>query len=336
MRPAVFNLRLVGLLGVMLLAAPALLASQENGKKLQVEVFGGFSALNPKDLNGRVEYDRLYEDFNTELRYGYYHDTYGDFVTYSGRVDGEFNEIKHALPFGLRLKYDLTPVLSVSLGFKYLSNKRDSRATYRYDVRVIAPDSVQFYDEFTLFQENQPYSISVEAAVPMVGVHYKLGKIRALNFEAFLAAGPMFAKCEFMRRRYASSLDSYEYLTEQDSSVEMKGTGTGLALEAGLQVNLRLVNHVYMLMEGGYAYQSAWGIKGPGSAETTIRDSNMAGYTESTAWDGKWTMVEGYLENEWGRYRYAYPTGQPRTGNAADFKLNLSGAQIRLGLSFRL
>jgi hypothetical protein len=336
MRLAAFCLRFVCLFGAVLLAAPAVSASQENGKKLQVEVFGGFSTLSPKDLNGRPEYDRLYEDFYTELRYGYYHDAHGNFVTYSGRVDGEFNEIKQALPVGLRLKYELSPVLSVSLGFKYLSNRRDSRVSYQYDVRQVDPDGVQFYDEFSLFQENDPYSISVEAYVPMVGVHYRFGKVRFLNLEAFLAAGPMFARCEFMRRRYASSLDSYDYQTEQDSSLEMKGKGTGLALEAGLQINVRMLKNIYLLMEGGYAYQLAWRVSGPGSAEITARDSNMAGYTDSAAWDGPWTMVEGNLENEWGRFPYSYPTNQPRGANTPDFRLDLSGAQIRLGLSFRL
>jgi hypothetical protein len=336
MRPTAYGLRFVCLLGAVLLAAPAMRASQEDGKKLQLELFGGFSTLNPKDLNGRAEYDQLYEDFYTELRYSYYRGNYGNFVTYSGQVDGEFNKIKQGLPIGLRLKYELTPALSVSLGFKYLSSRQDSQVTYQYDVRLVAPDAVQFYDEFILFQENSPYSISVKAYVPMVGIHYKLGQIRCLNLEGFLAAGPMFASCEFMRRRYANSLDSYEYLTEQDSSLEMKGSGTGLILEAGLQVNLKLVKNIYLLVEGGYAYQMAWNIEGPGSAETTTRDSNMDGYTDSAAWDGRWTMVEGYLENEWGRFPYSYPTGQPGTGNAPDFRLDLSGAQVRLGLSFRL
>jgi hypothetical protein len=336
MKPAARRLRFVCFLIVVLLAAPLVRASQEDGKKLQVELFGGFSTLNPKDLNGRAQYDRLYEDFYTELRYGYYHDAYGNFVTYSGRVDGEFNEIKRALPVGLRLKYNLTPALAVSLGFKYLSDKRDSRVTYEYDVRMIAPDAVQFYDEFTLLQENSPYSISAKAYIPMVGIHYRLGKVRFLNLEAYLAAGPMFARCEFMRRRYASSLDSYEYQTETDSSLEMSGKGTGLALEAGIQVNLKLFQNVSLLMEGGYAYQMAWSISGPGSSETTTRDSNMAGYTDSASWDGRWTMAEGYLENEWGRFSYSYPTGQAGTGNAGDFRLDLSGAQVRIGLSFRL
>lgn len=336
MRAAAHGLRLACLLGVVLLAAPGVRASQEDGSKLQIELFGGFSSLNPKDLNGRVEYDRLYEDFYTELRYSYYRDIYGDSVTYSGRVDGEFNEIKRALPVGLRLKYKLNQALSVSLMFKYLSDKQDSQVTYEYDVRLVEPDAVQFYDEFTLFQENSPYSVSVKAYVPMVGVHYRLGKIRFLNGEAYLAAGPMFARCEFMRRRYASSLDSYNYQTEADSSLEMTGKGTGLALEAGIQVNLKLARSLYLLVEGGYAYQTAWNITGPGRSENTTRDSNMAGYTDSAEWDERWGMVEGNLTGEWGRFPCAYPSSQPGSGNTRDFRLDLSGVQIRIGLSFRL
>lgn len=62
----------------------------------------------------------------------------------------------------------------------------------------------------------------------------------------------------------------------------------------------------------------------------------MAGYTDSASWDGRWAMAEGYLTNEWGRFDYTYPTGQPGAGSARDFKPGLSGAQVRIGLSFRL
>ena len=336
MRRSTFFRDTVCLLWILFLMIPFAQASQQGEKKFQIELYGGYSSLNPKDLNRRPEFDHLYEDYYTEMRYAFYHSALGDFVTYSGQVDGAFNKIKHALPAGIRVKYELNPVLSVSLGFKYLSNRQKSQVTYQYDILAVDPDSLQFYDEFSLFRENSPYSISVEAYIPLLGIHYKFGKIRAFSLEAYLAAGPMFARCDFMRQRYSSSVDSYDYQVEEISDFEIEGKGMGLALDAGLQAGIKMAKGVYFLVEGGYSFQSAGKISGPGSTETTYRDSNSSGYTESGAWEGTWAVVGSSFNSEWGNVPYSYPTNQYGARGLADFKLDLSGFQLRVGFSFRL
>jgi hypothetical protein len=317
------------------LALPAQ-ADQENGKKWHIELFGGYSTLNPADLNKRPEFDELFEDYYTEQRYGYYHSNYGDFVTYTGQVNGEFNKIKSAFPIGFRLKYQLNPDLSISVGIKYLANKQTSQVSHRYDIISVNPDGVQFYDEFTLTRENNPYSLSVKAYVPMVGVHYRLWENRSIHLEGYLAAGPLFAQCDHMRQRIASSVDSYEYTTTTESSFEMEGSGTGIAVDLGVQIKLRMVQSIHLLVESGYSLQVASNISGPGSVETKTWDSNSEGYTESDTWDGSWAMVESSFNREWGTVRYAFPTNQYGTQGLSDFKLNLSGFQIRVGISLDL
>ncbi len=328
--------RLFSLLLGLLLVVPALWASQESGRKFRIELYGGYSQLNLDDLNRRVEYDQRYESYYTEERYAYYHAAFGNFVTYSGRMDGEFNRINDALPLGIRLRYDINPSLGVSIGFKYLSSEQDSRVTHRYDIQITNPDGVQFYDEFSMTVENNPYSLSVEAYVPMVGIHYKLGEINTIDLEAYLAGGPVFARCDFFQKRLSTATDAYEYTIEQSFSHEMEGKGTGLALDAGVQMNIKMFNRLYLLLEGGYALQFAGNISGPGSAETGYRDSNSTGFTESSAWEGPWAMVQGTLNQEWGDFAYSYPSNRYRNEDLPDFRLDLSGFQIRMGISFRL
>lgn len=321
---------------ILLFIIPVVQASPRGEKKFRIEIYGGYSKLNPKDLNLRPEFDHLYEEYNTELRYAFYHAAFGDFVTYSGQADGKFNKIKHALPAGIRMKYELNPGLSVSLGFKYLANRRESQVSYQYDIRIVDPAGLQFHEDFSLFRENSPYSLSVRAYIPMAGIHYMFSTSQSVSLEAYLAAGPMFARCDFMRQRYSSSVNMYEYQVEEISDFEMKGKGTGLALEAGLQASIKMTQGIFFFAEGGYSFQSAGNISGPGSTEFTTRDSNSSGYTESGAWEGTWAVVDSSFNSEWGNNRYSYPTNQYGARGLADFKLDLSGIQFRMGLSFRL
>ncbi len=334
-RPALMRSLFSLLLG-LILVAPAPGAAREDGNAFRIELFGGYSQLNLADLNRRVEYDQRYESYHTEERYAYYHAAFGNFVTYSGRMDGEFNRINGALPIGIRLRYDVNPTLAVSVGFKYLSSERESSVAHRYDIRITNPDGFQFYDAFSMTVDNDPYSLSVVAYIPMVGIHYKVGKIKAIDLEAYLAAGPVFARCDFMQQRLSTTVDAYEYTTEQSLSHEMEGKGMGLALDAGLQMNIRMFDRFHLLLEGGYALQNVWNISGPGSAETGYQDSNSIGFTESSAWEGPWAMVQGSLNREWGDFAYSYPTNQYGTEGLSDFRLDLSGFQIRMGISFRL
>ncbi|MCP4229537.1 MAG: hypothetical protein GY771_05255, partial [bacterium] len=68
---------------------------QGGEKKIQFELYGGYSLLDPADLNAQAEYDETYLRFYTEDRYSYYHSQAGDFYTYSGGAEGEFKKIKN-------------------------------------------------------------------------------------------------------------------------------------------------------------------------------------------------------------------------------------------------
>jgi hypothetical protein len=324
---------LVLLVTVSLLKAPSLHAAA-GGKTFQVEIYGGFSLLNPTHLNNRADYDRTFELFYTEDMYSYYHGVAGNLYTYFGRMVGQYNKIKNAFPMGIRLKYNLNSSLSVSLGFKYLSRTRDSSVTHQYDVRIVAPD-VAYYDEFSAARENAPYSLFAEGYAPMVGIHYKIGGRRAINLEGYVAAGPLFASCGFSRRRFFRKENVYDYWYERTLTYEIEGKGTGISLDAGLRLNIRVVKNIDLFVEGGYSFQRAGGISGAGSSETEFIDSNSSGYIETEAWEGTWAVVPGVLDDEWGQRYYQYPSNRDGTDGFSDFKLDLSGFQLKVGISFK-
>jgi hypothetical protein len=315
---------------------PFLHGSGTDGKKFQIEFYGGFSLLNPVDLNRRVEYDHSYEQFFTEDRYRYYHSLYGNYFTYSGQREGEFKKIKHALPMGIRIKYCLNSSISISFGFKYLSKEQNSRVTHRYDVRSVNPDAVYFYDEFSSTRENAPYTLSVSGYAPLVGIHYKVGRNRSINFEGYVTAGPLFAACRFARQRYYRLENSYGYWYEQSLTYEIEGKGTGIVLDAGVRVNIEVIKNIDLFIEGGYSYQRAGSISGPGRSETGYIDVNSSGYTESGSWEGTWAIISGSLDREWGVQPYRFPGSEYGTRGLSDFSLNLSGFQLRAGVSFKL
>jgi hypothetical protein len=313
-----------------------LAASGAGADKFQVELYGGFSMLNPWDLNQRADYDHNYESFFSETRYWAYHYLLEDNFTYTGHIEGEFKKIKNAMPLGLRIKYFLNPSLSVSIGFKYLSRKQDSSVTYQHDVRSLNPDETFYYNEFSSTRENSPYRLFVKGYVPMVGIHYKIKSSRFLDFEAFLTGGPLFAECGFARQRRYWESNSYGYWYEQNVSYEMKGKGTGIAVDTGIRMNIDVVKNIDLFMECGYSFQRAVDISGPGSSETVYNELNSSGYTESTAWQGTWAVIPGRFNRPWGQWSYNFPSNEYGTDELSEFKLDLSGFQIRIGVSFRL
>jgi hypothetical protein len=222
MKHSVLFLSLFFLVCCSFFQVPHLCAAGAGGNKFQLELYGGFSMLNPWYLNQRADYDMIYEEFYKESGYKYYDLLLGDNFTYSSQVEGKLKKIKNALPFGLRLRYSLNPSLSVSIGFKYLSRKIVSRVAYQYDVRSLNPDDIFYYNEFSTSRESSPYSLSVKGYVPMVGIHYKIRGNRFLDFEAYLTTGPIFAECGFARQQRYRESNSYGYWYEQNIFYEIR------------------------------------------------------------------------------------------------------------------
>jgi hypothetical protein len=313
-----------------------LYASGDRADKLQIELYGGYSLLNPWDLNQRAGFDLIYDEFNTLWKYRYYHSLLGDNFTYSGQLEAEYKKIKNAIPLGLRIRYSMTPSLSVSIGFKYLSKREESRSGYHFDVRSLNPDDVFYYNEFSITKEISPYSLFVKAYIPMVGIHYKIKSNRFLNFEAYFTFGPVFAECGFAKQQHYRDSNSYGYWYEQDDSYDIKGKGTGAAVDTGIRMNINVVKNIDLFIECGYALQGAINISGPGSIESVFNEVNSSGYSESNSWEGTWAVIGYEFNRPWGYLYHGYPSNEYPAEDYMKFKLDLSGFQIRMGISFIL
>jgi len=334
MKNNILFLSLILLVCCCFFQVPHLCAAGTGGNKFQLELYGGFSMLNPRDLNQRVDYDKIYEEFYHERQYRFYNSWLGDNFTYSTQVEGKLKKIKNALPLGLRLKYSLNPSLSVSIGFKYLSKRQDSRVAYRYDVRSLNPDDLFYYDEFSASSESSPYSLFVKGYAPMLGIHYKIKVNRFLDLEAYVTAGPLFAECSYARQQRYYELNSYDYWYEQNVSYEIKGKGKGAAVDTGIRINLEAIKNIDLFIECGYVFQEAVNFSGPGSKETVYHDVNSSGYTASTSWEGAWDMIRWEFNRPWGYLNGNFPSNEYGT-NYKGFVLDLSGFQVRMGISYK-
>lgn len=334
MKNNILFLSLFFLVCCCLFQVPHLCAAGTGGKNFRIELYGGFSMLNPLDLNRRVDYDIIYEKFNNELKYNYYNLLLGDNFTYSTQVEGELKRIKNAFPFGLRLRYSLNSSLSLSIGFKYFSKRQDSQVAYQYEVRSLNPDDVFYYDEFSASSESSPYSLSVKGYAPMIGIHYKIKANRFLEFEAYLTTGILFAECSYARQHRYNKSNSYGYWYEQNDSYEIKGKGKGYASDIGIRINLDVMKNIDLFIETGFAAQAAYNFSGPGKKETVFKEVNSSGFTETTSWEGTWDIIRWEFNKPWGYLNANFPSNEYGT-EYSDFVLDLSGFQVRMGVSLK-
>ena len=299
----------------------------DNGK-WRLEVFGGFSSLNPADLNMRADYDEMSRMFYYE-DYFQYQKSQGLIASYSKANEGGRAEfLRHSIPFGLRLRYRLAGWLDLSLGLTRFSGDRTSRFSNSY--RVTENDGLPL----VYFQEFSDYTLASRGYVPSFGVHLGAGLTRNLRLEGFLAGGPLFAEC-----MYSLSYKTQGPLPDpganlespEDGILEERGAGTGLSVELGARLNLRLKGRLGVFLEGAYAYQKVESVSGPGMR-------SIASHRDS--WEGEWGIKQDVKVEPWGTARFLWPSNGWTIFSGSwwrlrDFELDLSGMQVRMGFSYR-
>jgi hypothetical protein len=281
-----------------------------------VELFGGWASMNPADLNLRPAYDTQYL---INLR-DYYSSYYPDIQQSS--PEGDFKTVDSSLPFGFRVRYRLSSLISVSLGLKYSSKKQSSAVTAEFTASGRRPHDLEY-----IFTD---YAISTTAWVPNLGAHLSFARSRFIDFEYFFAGGPMFAKCRYViisdqvYSRYGNVYRMYE------TDYEAIGKSTGLSLETGLRINVKVKGGLKAFCEGGYTYQRAKNLEGPGNfVHYYYRDPNTKEVSDNLYWEGYWGVKETeelppLPSNEW----------EKDDERVREFILDLSGAFIRFGVSF--
>jgi hypothetical protein len=307
---------------LMVLLVPLIFPEGMNKKKFQIELYGGFSTMNPADLNLRAEGEEQDENFFYQDYYDYLKNY--NLISYSIISTGEFKNITNAIPYGFRLKYFLNRSIAISLGLKYLSRNQVSHISNQFQLQY----NIGEYREKS---EYSPFTLTAKALTPMLGVHFTKHISDFIALGGYLMGGPLWAECSygFERHRERISGNSNLSFPSPDWSLEEKGTGTGFTLEAGIQISKQMWKNIHLFLEGGYAYQVVKKLSGPGN-ETYGR--------VTSSWEGDWGIKEFNITRDWGSLDYPFPTNYWETAGEVklrDFKLDLSGFQLRMGFSYR-
>lgn len=298
--------------------------SKETGKKkFQVEVFAGFSTLNPGDLNANPNTYMQALKFLYEDRYEYYARV-GYIQSFSKNREGVFQTIKHSLPSGFRLKYFVFKSLALSLGIKYLAPGKTS--DFRQQSVLTENNGTQ-----TIYiREYSPYTISAQGLIPFLGIHFEKRLSDVIGLEFFVCGGPLFGQCKWSYESKTGQITNGVTTTSTRDIVE-KGSGTGVALDGGFRVNYSIGKHLGLFVEAGYAHQVVNSLQGPGH---DIRDGEII-----DQWEGEWGMKEYYNADYWGLFDTMLASNSWEFDDnnlwIRKFKLDLSGFQARIGITYR-
>jgi len=305
-------------LGVLLAAAESQ-AAGAGQRRLQVELYGGIAAVAPSDLNSIPEFYNAFFPFYYIDRYEYCRDV-GYIQDYETELEGRFRSLRWGFPAGIRVRYRVSSFLDLSLGVRGLWGSAASH--FSSDIRLIDMDGTTS-DLSSIYD---PLRISASGIMPLLGLHVRRNMPAGIGIEAFLAAGPLFGSIGYVRRISSEIVD-----TIPRSYLEEKGHGFGIALEAGVRFEARVGRDLSVFIETGYAYQTAGAFKGAGLLRSASGEET---------WEGEWGMKEDYLADYWGTHSLLRASNSWPTQDAPlwrrDFRLDLSGAQARVGIAIRL
>jgi len=310
------------------LALPDALRAANNGEagkrsRFRLDIYSGFSLINPGDINQIVDYDKNVREFTYDVYFNYLQAN-NMIRSWNKDGDGAGKKIRHAFPFGIRVRYYVSDFLAISVGCQFMKGGRARSLNVQYTRNPIDADA---YLE-TL--DISPYRLVVEGYGPSVGIHLFKRFGETLSAEAFFVGGPLFAECSYESRvNYTWAIQGQNYVWEPFTSeviLAEDGSGTGLSFELGGRLSIPVFRRIDLYLEGGYAYQMVKSVSGKGS--------ETQGETLKT-WEGKWRTKTETMTTPWGTRTWRFPTNyETEDAGTGDFRLNLSGFRIRLGASF--
>ena len=303
---------------VILLAVGESQAVGAGQKRLQVELYGGIAAVAPGDLNSIPEYYNRHFPFYYIDRYEYYRQV-GYIQDYDTGLEGRFRGLRWGFPIGLRVRYRATSWLDLSLGVRGFRGSVASR--FSIDSRLTDGDG----NTSELSRVYDPLKISASGITPLLGLHVRRTITAGIGLEAFLAGGPLFGSISYVRQVYSETGGATPL-----SFLEEKGNGVGVELEAGLRLETVVGRDLRLFVETGYAHQTASALKGGGFLRSASGEAS---------WEGEWGMKEADLVDYWGAHSLFIASNRWTAEDAPlrqrGFRLDLSGAQVRVGIAVR-
>jgi hypothetical protein len=323
------------LLGFVFMAGATVLCADPGGfrRAFRLELYGGWNILNPADLNLIVEADKTIQDLLFDQFYHYNYRYY----QLEFQKNGDLLPLRNAIPSGLRATWQFHPRWALTVGLEYLSKTKVSTATFNYSAFYSGAPYIVDKKEFA------DYRVGASAWTALIGLRYEAPVFRTMTFGGFLAGGMSWMKCRHSKdwrwQCMSSSLDAPvmtdPVLTfDQQGSFEEQGLGSGVAAEAGLRIGWRFLPRWTAFCEAGFAYRRSGEVSGSGK--------EVIG-AEEESWNGPWKIVKETMYLWWVTGQKAdieYPSNRPETSfyydSTRDFRLDLSGFEVRLGISFSL
>jgi len=229
---------------------------------------------------------------------------------------------------GVRLQRSLNNWLSISLELLAFSARRCS--SYENRSTIVRVSGEQYIYNSTIPE----YILSADGLAPAIGMQAGKDFGRRLRAKLFLNFGPLLARCRYFTAfTDFPQTDFGDIDMEQFSkgSIEEKGLGTGISLAAGAGLEWKLNRSAGFFLELDYAYRMVRSLSGPGWSRLD---------NETREFTGIWGIKYVRLEREWGILESEFPSNYWPEGNnymkIRDFRLDLSGTEVRMGFYVRL
>jgi hypothetical protein len=312
-----WNHRACGTAGALLFIVLALSFPLQGQDRFQVEIQGGVSFLNPKDLN---LFSRAEEQYN-EIYFIQRH------LGWQGYFLNDFPEISYALPAGVRVRYRLSERLSLSLGVEGFRRRENFSLAgeFSYSAGYVLTEK-KGYDRFHL---------GLAGWSMLGGVHYRFSAGDMTELEVGLAAGWTRAEFSFASDwTYSVILDDagYPFMSTDGGRLEGDGAGGGFLAQGMLRLSRALGRRFGIFLEASYTFSRLKSLTGSG------RETRL-GIPGETTWEGRWgikreEIVMPYLTDSVlvpANYWAGWVAGQ----RERDFVLDLSALRMSLGLYLR-
>jgi len=300
-----------------LLLLPSVLTCVE---RFQIELYGGISLVNPKDLNLFSRAEEQYNELYFIQRLGYMN---GYFVN-------DFPEIRQMIPAGIRVRYRVSEKLGFSLAVEgFMQEKEISiEGSFGYSGNV-SENHTKKYD---------PFQLGLSGYAVLGGLHYCIPVGGRMDIEAAVSGGWAFSGFDFRSEwTYTASYNEtskyYQYTSVDGSVLEGDGSGNGFMAQGMLRFNRMLGKTVGFFVETAYTFCRMKSFSGSGR-EVRIWTSN------EISWEGTWAIKKEEIQLLWASDNVYVPTnywdGWIESQRDRDFVLDLSGFRLVLGICFRL
>jgi hypothetical protein len=309
----------------------------------QIDLYGGWTSINPRSLNMFPEYYEKTIPFLNLESYQYNQQIFGSSYIYSASLDARnsFKKITTAYPLGFAIRYHVSSRLDLSLGLSYITRKAKSFYYATITTDSIPPNAYGTWGLDDIDVRDLAYddiSVSVKSWIPAAGIHYRVVSACVINGELEAAAGPAFAA--FTQTYHL--LDKFTFPNGYWAGNEVqglgKGKGVGLALSGGGRLSLRLLSRFEVFAAAAYQFVSVPSLSGSFAYSRRYLDVEseppLFTTTEST---GTWRSYPATYSRNWGRLTVDYPVISNNPSQyPSGIDINLSGVRLQLGVSVRL